>query len=124
MNAKLCPVIDSPCQSLPAFARGQKVAFCALCQKNVHNFSALDDQERSSLLQSGKEFCVRYALVIPALVIGTISPVLAQDGNVPDELEPIQVIGGGNRGGQMESVFLMSEIEEQFDETDMQEPKR
>ena len=124
MNAKLCPVIDSPCQSLPAFTRGQKVAFCALCQKNVHNFSALADQEQRTLLQSGKEFCVRYALVIPALVIGTISPVLAQDGDVPDELEPIQIMGGRIRGAELEEVFLSSEIDEQFDESDIEEKPR
>lgn len=119
-----CPVIDSPCATLPSFAPGQKVAFCSLCQKNVHNFSALAEPERRSLLRSSRELCVRYALILPALVLGATTLAMAQDSaDDEQQLDSVTVIGG--RVAPTETVFRDSEIDESFDEESVQdEPNR
>ena len=64
-----CPRIESPCAQLPAFAPGQKSAFCDLCQKRVHNLSAMSARERAALLAGGGPLCVRYARLIPAAAL-------------------------------------------------------
>lgn len=110
-----CPTIPSPCQSLPDFERGQKVAFCSICQTNVHNFSALAESERRSLLRSSKALCARYALIIPALLLGTATPIIAQDSAEEDrEMDTITITGG--RVAPLELAFQESELEESFDE--------
>ena len=107
-----CPRIELPCAQLPAFAPGQKSAFCDLCQKRVHNLSAMTSRERASLLAGGESLCVRYARLIPAAALLLASHGLsAQDSEDEGELEVIQVTGGGIRV-TMEPVFLESEVED------------
>lgn len=107
-----CPRIELPCAQLPAFAPGQKSAFCDLCQKRVHNLSAMTSRERAALLAGGESLCVRYARLIPAAALLLASHGLsAQDSEDEGELEVIQVTGGGIRVA-MEPVFLESEVED------------
>ena len=89
-----CPRIESPCAQLPAFAPGQKSAFCDLCQKRVHNLSAMTSREGAALLAGGESLCVRYARLIPAAALLLASHGLpAQDSEDEGELEVIQVTG-------------------------------
>jgi len=64
-----CPRVSSPCPQLPTFARGQKSVFCDLCQKRVHNLSAMSARERESLLADSGPLCVRYAYLLPAAAL-------------------------------------------------------
>lgn len=125
MSMTSCPAIEAPCANLPSLARGQKVAFCTLCQKNVHNLSALAESERRSLLQSPQALCVRYALLIPALLIGGLNPVMAQDdsGEEVEVMDRMQVTGG--RVAPPETVFRASDVDESFDDESVlsQKPK-
>lgn len=108
-----CPRIESPCAQLPAFAPGQKSAFCDLCQKRVHNLSAMSARERAALLAGGGPLCVRYARLIPAAALLLASQAgLAQDSeDEAPQMDIIEVTGGGIRVA-MEPVFLESEVED------------
>jgi len=64
-----CPVVGEPCKQGPQFIHGQKTGFCDLCQKNVHNLSALTPMQRGKLLGSGENICVRYVRMVPATVL-------------------------------------------------------
>ena len=106
-----CPRVSSPCPQLPTFARGQKSVFCDLCQKRVHNLSAMTTRERESLLADSGPLCVRYAYLLPAAALLLASQsALAQDSEGDDiaQLERVEVTGGG-RGGVNDLVFLESE---------------
>ena len=106
-----CPRVSSPCPQLPSFARGQKSVFCDLCQKRVHNLSAMTARERESLLAGGGPLCVRYAYLLPAAALLLASQsALAQDSEDDDvaQMERVEVTGGGI-GGVNDLVFLESE---------------
>ena len=106
-----CPRVSSPCPQLPSFARGQKSVFCDLCQKRVHNLSAMNPRERESLLAGGGPLCVRYAYLLPAAALLLASQsALAQDSEEDDvaQMERVEVTGGGI-GGVNDLVFLESE---------------
>ncbi|HWS27798.1 MAG TPA: hypothetical protein VN259_14650 [Xanthomonadales bacterium] len=106
-----CPRVSSPCPQLPSFARGQKSVFCDLCQKRVHNLSAMTARERESLLAGGGPLCVRYAYLLPAAALLLASQsALAQDSEEDDvaQMERVEVTGGGI-GGVNDLVFLESE---------------
>lgn len=106
-----CPRIESPCAQLPAFAPGQKSTFCDLCQKRVHNLSAMTGRERAALLGSGGPLCVRYARLIPAAALLLASQgALAQD--VEGDSEQMEVVMVGGASTVMEPVFLESEVED------------
>lgn len=106
-----CPRIESPCAQLPAFAPGQKSTFCDLCQKRVHNLSAMTARERAALLGSGGPLCVRYARLIPAAALLLASQgALAQD--VEGDSEQMEVVMVGGASTVMEPVFLESEVED------------
>ena len=111
--ATLCPRIDTPCQQLPMFNWGQKRAFCDLCGKHVHNLSAMTRREQDQLFVSQANPCVRYARLIPAavLLIATSGSILAQESSEDEVLQPIEVTGGGIRGGGLEPMFLQSELD-------------
>ena len=106
-----CPRVSSPCPQLPSFARGQKSVFCDLCQKRVHNLSAMTARERESLLAGGGPLCVRYAYLLPAAALLLASQsALAQDSEDDDvaQMDRVEVTGGGI-GGVNDLVFLESE---------------
>lgn len=106
-----CPRIESPCAQLPAFASGQKSTFCDLCQKRVHNLSAMSARERAALLGSGQPLCVRYVHLIPAAALLMASQGLqAQD--VEGDTEQMEVVLVGGASTVMEPVFLESEVED------------
>lgn len=108
-----CPRVTSPCTQLPAFAPGQKSAFCELCQTRVHNLSALNARERTALLAGGQSLCVRYSHLVPAVALLAASQVaLAQDTDDESaQMESVVVVGGGSVG-VLDSVFLESEEED------------
>ena len=106
-----CPRIASPCELLPAFERGQKLAFCGLCQKNVHNWNALSVGERARLLADQATPCVRYAMWVPlgaALLLGTAQ---AQDSDETAPNMDVVVIAAGRiiRTEPEIEVFLESD---------------
>lgn len=106
-----CPRIESPCAQLPAFAPGQKSTFCDLCQKRVHNLSAMSARERAALLGAGGPLCVRYVHLIPAAALLLASHgALAQD--VEGDSEQMEVVMVGGASTVMEPVFLESEVED------------
>jgi hypothetical protein len=56
--------IDSPChESWEAMEGDSERRFCGVCQKHVHNLSAMAHDDAQSLLQaaSGEHLCVRYS---------------------------------------------------------------
>jgi hypothetical protein len=107
-----CPQIASPCQQLPTFALGQKTAFCALCSKNVHNLSAMDNSEQAALFATKADACIRYARLIPiaVLLISGANAVHAQDAATQNEELSEVVVTGGGRGPYLERVFMQSEV--------------
>ena len=119
-----CPRVTSACPQVPAFARGEKSVFCDLCQKRVHNLSAMTARERESLLAGGGPLCVRYAYLLPAAALLLASQsALAQDDTGEDDvaqLERVEVTGGGI-GGVNDLVFLESE---ESDDAWMDESRR
>lgn len=108
-----CPRIESPCAQLPAFAPGQKSTFCDLCQKRVHNLSAMTTRERAALLAGGGPLCVRYARLIPAAALLLASHgAMAQDSEEEgSQMEVVEITGGGIRT-VTEPMFLQSETED------------
>ncbi len=109
-----CPVIGSPCQQLPTFAKEQKLAFCGLCQKNVHNFSALSRREQREVLRADTA-CIRYARIVPAvaLAMSLSHGALAQDADDQTQMEEVEVIGGGFARAPQEVVFVASELDDE-----------
>jgi hypothetical protein len=108
------PQIQDPCPTLPHFELGQKLAHCELCNKSVHNLSAMTACERQAVLSQPKS-CVRYAMALPAALMLS-QAAIAQDVVLEEALETVLVTGGG-RGPQLESVFLQTEnFDEALDE--------
>lgn len=112
-----CPRITSPCTQKLEFARGQQTAFCGLCQKHVHNLSAMSAAERAQLWLREQSPCIRYVRLMPAAVLVLASA--GASGNEDDQsklapkelpMETVSVVGG--IGAPVEDVFLMSEVEE------------
>lgn len=90
-----CPRIAVPCESLPAFERGQKLAFCGLCRKHVHNWNALSLTERARLLAGQLAPCVRYAMWVPAGAALLLGAAQAQESDdTAQELDEIVITGG------------------------------
>lgn len=120
IEARLCPRIESPCQTPPVFARGEKRVFCSGCQKYVHNLAALTRDEQSSLLNRGQELCVRYRRLLPIAVVLLAGAVTAgEDVQMlqNDEIMEQEMLGGTWPAGvPLEPVFIESEIAESFDE--------
>lgn len=111
-----CPRIESPCPQTPAFARGAKVSFCDLCQKNVHNLSAMTAAERRRLMQTEAAPCVRYVHWVPlaAVLLSAAGNAPAQDAQAEDDsaqMEQVVIVGGGIRDAAFETVFMETEVE-------------
>lgn len=110
-----CPRILSPCPQPPAFAAGVKSLHCDLCQKTVHNLSAMTAAERDALYRTGGSACVRYARWMPlalALATGGAAAGEATDAPADDPQDQLtEVIVGGGMVGEWQSVFLESELE-------------
>lgn len=107
-----CPRIASPCEQLPAFERGQKQAYCALCQKQVHNWNALSLGERARVLAAQVKPCVRYALWVPVGAALMLGHAEAQDSEeAAPALETVEIIGGAVIVDEPAvTVFLESEL--------------
>ncbi len=107
-----CPRVDSPCPQLPKFERGQKSAFCGLCQTQVHNLSAMSTAERACLLGAAGPMCVRYSMLLPAAAMLLASgAAMAQDSEENEDtarMDTVEVTGGGI-GRVTETVYLESE---------------
>lgn len=104
-----CPRVISACPQVPAFARGEKSVFCDLCQKRVHNLSAMSATERDALMARGGPLCVRYAYLVPAAALLFAShSALAQDNADVEEMLEVVVVGGGVAEVR-DMVFLESE---------------
>jgi len=62
-NNSLHVEIDSPCPAnLPHLTAEERVRFCTLCSKDVHNLSAMTRAEATTLLDSDEDLCVSYEL--------------------------------------------------------------
>ena len=107
-----CPRIASPCEQLPTFERGQKQAYCSLCQKHVHNWSALSLGERARVLAEQAKPCVRYALWVPVSAALLLGHAEAQDSKeAAPALETVEIIGGAVIVDEpAATVFLESEL--------------
>ncbi len=113
-----CPRITSPCTQKLEFTRGQRTAFCGLCQKNVHNISAMSAPERAQLWARKQTPCVRYVRLIPAAVVVLSSVGVSASGAAESEIseEPMEWVEvGGVSGAPTEEIFLVSEdVEEHW----------
>jgi len=122
-----CPVVGEPCKQGPQFIHGQKTGFCDLCQKNVHNLSALTPMQRGKLLGSGENICVRYVRMVPATVL--LLAVAAADAadatktmsqsdsemHSPREMVSEQILGrliSVQGTVRLEPMFLESELDD------------
>lgn len=122
IDSRSCPRIEDPCLRPPVFARGQKQAFCSICQKHVHNLAALTPREQSTVLSQSGELCVRYRRLLPIAVVLLASTVSAGEGNSQappldaNEAELVElVVGAISVDAALEPVFIESEIDESFD---------
>jgi hypothetical protein len=124
-----CPQVDKPCETPPAFAKGQKQAFCDQCKTTVHNLSALSAREQTSLLDSGKELCVRYVRIIPAVVLisgsASAQSLSAQNDTQPNDAQQEElgevIVGGYTVKAPM---FMQTEGSDasELDESTMEHP--
>lgn len=125
IEARLCPRVESPCATPPTFARGQKTAFCAGCQKNVYNLSAYSAPEQASLLGREVQLCVRYRHVLTVAAVLSLGSASLSAGDLTTEanveLETITV--GGGSAGVLDPVMLDSEGDEQLDESNVVPPQ-
>lgn len=107
----LCPRITSPCTQKLEFARGQRTAFCGLCQKNVHNISAMSASERAQLWVREQVPCIRYVALVPVAALALAATAQADEIEVtslePVEVEATVIVGG--IGAPAEEIFLVSE---------------
>lgn len=121
-----CPRILSPCPQPPAFAAGVKSLHCDLCQKTVHNLSAMTAAERDALYRTGGSACVRYARWMPlalALATGGVAAAELNDAPAGDSQDALmEVIVGGAVAGEWQSVFLESEPESEDEWLDAELP--
>ena len=107
-----CPRIASHCEQLPTFERGQKQAYCSLCQKHVHNWSALSLSERARVLAEQAKPCVRYALWVPVGAALLLGHAQAQDSEeAAPALETVEITGGTVlRHEPVVELFMESEL--------------
>lgn len=53
--------IDSPCPAdLTLSPSDERIRFCDLCSKNVHNLSAMTEDEAADLIDTDEDLCVAY----------------------------------------------------------------
>ncbi len=124
IEARLCPIIDSPCSTPPTFARGQVSAFCSGCQKTVYNLSAMTASAQTQLLTANDSLCVRYRKILPAAAFALAIASAANGNDVdstppPDEVEMQEIVVGG-AARMLEPLFLESELDQSLDEFDAQ----
>lgn len=121
-----CPRILSPCPQPPTFTAGVKSLHCVVCQKTVHNLSAMTAAERHALQASGGSACVRYARWMPLAMVLVSGAVAAADtagaqaDDAQDEMSEVMV--GGAILDEWQSVFLETEIESEDDWLDADSP--
>lgn len=118
IELRQCPRIESPCAQPPTFAPGQRAVFCTLCQKQVHNLSAMSASEQAALLARESQPCVRYRVIVPLLAAAAMSsaPAVAtesQDHQV-QVMEHLELVGGGHF--LTLPLLLQSDLPESFDE--------
>jgi hypothetical protein len=120
IEARLCPIIDSPCSTPPSFAHGQVSAFCSGCQKTVYNLSAMTAPAQTQLLLGNESLCVRYRKILPvaAFALAIASTVNGTELNSapPLEEESLEAVIVGGASGGLESLFLESELDQSLDE--------
>ena len=127
IEARLCPIIDSPCSTPPTFARGQVSAFCSGCQKTVYNLSAMTAPAQTQLLTANDSLCVRYRKILPAaafalaIASGANGAASVSEPPVEEELLKEVMFVGGGRSRSLEPLFLESELDQSLDEFDAQE---
>ena len=126
IEARLCPIIDSPCSTPPTLARGQVSAFCSGCQKSVYNLSAMTAPAQTQLLTANDSLCVRYRKILPAaafaLAIASAASGAESVSAPPVEEESLKeviIVHGAARS--LEPLFLESELDQSLDEFDAQE---
>lgn len=121
-EASRCPRIAAPCPQPPQFAAGQRVAFCTLCQQQVHDLSALNASEQTALLARNTRLCVRLKVVTPllaaAMALGSAAAAPTQltpdpSADVEDMFETGLLIAPA---AAMLPLFEPSELPESFDE--------
>jgi hypothetical protein len=131
-QARLCPIIDSPCSTPPSFAHGQVSAFCSGCQKTVYNLSAMTAPAQTQLLLGNESLCVRYRKILPAaafaLAIASTAngaelnsaPLVNNESQVArsavDQEQSLEAVIVGGASGGLESLFLESELDQSLDE--------
>jgi hypothetical protein len=127
IEARLCPIIDSPCSTPPTFARGQVSAFCSGCQKTVYNLSAMTAPAQTQLLTANDSLCVRYRKILPAAAFALAVSSVANSGEAIVPPPPVgeeamqEVYVGGGVSRSLEPLFLESELDQSLDEFDAQE---
>jgi predicted Fe-S protein YdhL (DUF1289 family) len=100
------PVVQSPCPYKANLAAVMEGDQCRMCQREVHDITAMSDAERDAFLAAcSGEVCVKYEFRMPrraaALALGAAAvamplPLAAQDAPVPDEAyEEIEILVGG-----------------------------
>jgi hypothetical protein len=53
--------IDSPCPGGgPEFADNERISFCNLCSKNVHNLSGMTEAEARDVIDTDEDICISY----------------------------------------------------------------
>ena len=125
IEARLCPVIDSPCSTPPTFARGQVGTFCSGCQKTMYNLSAMTAPAQTQLLTANDALCVRYRKILPVAAFALAVSSLANSGE-PIPPPPVgeaameEIVVGGGVSRILEPLFLESELDQSLDEFDAQ----
>lgn len=125
IEARLCPLIDSPCSAPPDFARGQVSAFCSGCEKTVYNLSAMTAPAQRQLLAGNDSLCVRYRKLLPAAAFALAVSSVANSGEAiqpppASEAAMEEIVVGGGVSRILEPLFLESELDQSLDEFDAQ----
>jgi predicted Fe-S protein YdhL (DUF1289 family) len=118
IEARICPRVDSPCATPPAFARGQVSAFCGGCQKTVYNLSAMTASEQARVMSEIAHPCVRYSQVLPVALALALSTTAVAEYTTTSTTDAAQsddtlkeVVMLGSAGPYLETVFLQTELD-------------
>lgn len=111
------PELAFHCPELPEMDACQRTAWCARCERKVHNLSAITAQQQERLLSAEPDACISYRRVIPVVVavamsVGIPSNASAQDSEDEDATELTTVTITGGLARRVSPLFVESQLPE------------